>query len=128
MRLDPEFAKVVNSLVMAAREASTKDRSDDRTVVENLRYLRTGKMRSISADKYGHDQEPAVVGIEAGGATRILSSLQVIIDGMKTQGERTGQLAKVDESTGEGALVILVGKGLADLYFARMGTRLGYHR
>jgi hypothetical protein len=100
----------VNSLVIAAREASAKDHSDDRTVAENLRYL----FRSKSAGKSGCEQECAVA---EEGAPRILSSLQVIIDGMKTQGERTWPLGKVDESTGEGALVELVGKGLVELFF-----------
>jgi hypothetical protein len=118
MRLDPEFAKVVNSLVMAAREASGKDRSDNRTVVENLRFLRAGTMRSQLAGKFGYEQESAVVGIVA---PRILSSLQVIIDGMASQAKRQWQLNEGAQPIRDGALVELVGKGSAELFFAPDG-------
>jgi hypothetical protein len=117
MRLDPEFAKVVNSLVIAAREASAKDHSDDRTVVENLRYLRTGKIRSMLAGKSDYEPESAVVDIDADGAPRILSSLQVILDGMNSQGGRQRRLSEGAQPTGERALVELVGKALAELFF-----------
>jgi hypothetical protein len=59
---------------------------------DNLRYLRTGKIRSTLVRKFGHEPESAVVGIDADGAPRILSSLQVIVDGMISQGERLRQL------------------------------------
>jgi hypothetical protein len=117
MRLDPEFAKVVKSLVIAARETSAKDHSDDRTVVENLGYLRTAKTQSKLAGKTGPEQESAVVDIEGEGSTRILSSLQVIIDGLTSQGERQQQLNEGAEPAGDRALVELVGKGLAELFF-----------
>jgi hypothetical protein len=118
MRLDPEFAKIVESLVIVAREVSTKNHSADQTVLENLQYLKgRGRPKSQGQTSHEQGQEAPVVDIGAEATARILSSLQVITDGMKTQGEHTRQLGKVDGSTGEPALVELVGKGLAELFF-----------